>query len=97
MRLIALRELGLYLLRTPRLKRGRPRQIPAGRIFLPSLPDLGVPDSHVASDAVRIARISQDLLNEYLEATDKPAVKGLFRFVNQECGPPQANDYGAPQ
>ena len=78
LRLIALRELGNFLLRTPRL-RGRPRK-ESTVDSLPSLADLGISDRHIAARAVAVAKIGEELFNEYLATEDEPIEKGLLRF-----------------
>jgi hypothetical protein len=81
LRLIALRELGKFLLRTPRL-RGRPRKKESTVDSLPSLADLGISDRHIAARAVAVAKIGEELFNEYLETEDEPTEKGLLRFAD---------------
>src|SRR5262249_12487593 len=80
LRLIALRELGKFLLRTPRL-RGRPRK-ESTVDSLPSLADLGITDRHIAARAVAVGKIGEELFNEYLETEDEPTEKGLLRFAD---------------
>ena len=80
LRLIALRELGEFLLRTPRL-RGRGRK--ASTVdSLPSLADLGITDRHIAARAVSVAKIGGEPFNEYLATEDEPTEKGLLRFAD---------------
>jgi DNA N-6-adenine-methyltransferase (Dam) len=78
MRLIGLRELGLYLLRAPRLKRGRPQKGQHG--LLPSLADLGIKDNHIATRALNVAKISEELFNAYL-TRDEPTEGGLLKLA----------------
>jgi hypothetical protein len=59
LRLIGLRALGIFLLQTPRLKRGRPKKGQHG--LLPSLADLGIKDNHIATRALNVAKISEEL------------------------------------
>jgi hypothetical protein len=80
LRLIALRELGKFLLRTPRL-RGR-RRNESTVDSLPSLADLGITDRHIAARAVAVAKIGGELFNEYLATEDEPTEKGLLRFAD---------------
>ena len=80
LRLVALRELGEFLLRTPRL-RGRPRK-ESTVDSLPSLADLGISDRHIAARAVTVAKIGEELFNEYLATEDEPTEKGLLRFAD---------------
>ena len=79
LRLIALRELGKFLSRTPRL-RGRRKESTVDS--LPSLADLGITDRHTAARAVTLAKIGEELFNEYLETEDEPTEKGLLRFAD---------------
>src|SRR5580693_5671550 len=56
LRLIALRALGIFLLQTPRLGRGRPKK--DQHSLLPCLADLGIKDNHIATRALNVAKIS---------------------------------------
>jgi hypothetical protein len=76
LRLIALRELGKFLLRTPYLK-GRPPKVSTADT-LPSLEKLGIKDRRIAWRAIQVARIDEDLFQRYL-MTDEPTEKGLLR------------------
>jgi hypothetical protein len=78
LRLIALRELGELLLRTPRLRGRRRKESTVDS--LPSLADLGITDRHIAARAVAVASIGGELFNEYLAIEDEPTEKGLLRF-----------------
>jgi hypothetical protein len=80
LRLVALRELGKFLLRTPRL-RGRPRK-ESTVDSLPSLADLGITDRHIAARAMAVAKIGEQLFHEYLATEDEPTEKGLLRFAD---------------
>src|SRR5262249_48146259 len=81
LRLIALQELGKFLLRTPRL-RGRRRKKESTVDSLPSLADLGITDRHIAARAVAVAKIGEELFQEYLATEDEPTEKGLLRFAD---------------
>jgi len=78
LRLIALRALGIFLLQTPRLGRGRPKKDQHG--LLPSLADLGIKDNHIATRALNVAKISEQLFNAYL-TKDEPTEGGLLRHA----------------
>ena len=78
LRLIALRELGKFLLRTPYLK-GRPPKVSTADT-LPSLEKLGIKDRRIAWRAIQVARIDEDLFQRYL-MTDEPTEKGLLRHA----------------
>src|SRR6266404_9554460 len=78
LRLIALRVLGIFLLQTPRLKRGRPKKGQHG--LLPSLADFGIKDNHIATRALNVAKISEELFNAYL-TTDEPTEGGLLKLA----------------
>jgi DNA N-6-adenine-methyltransferase (Dam) len=75
LRLIALRALGIFLLQTPRLGRGRPKKDQHG--LLPCLADLGIKDNHIATRALNVAKISEELFNAYL-TNDEPTEGGLL-------------------
>jgi hypothetical protein len=78
LRLIALRELGKFLLRTSYLK-GRPPKVSTADT-LPSLEKLGIKDRRIAWRAIQVARIDEDLFQRYL-MTDEPTEKGLLRHA----------------
>jgi hypothetical protein len=77
----ALRDLGKYLDRTPRL-RGRPKK-ESDADSLPSLLDLGVKDRHVAADAIKAAKVPQSVFDEY-QRTHEPTFTGLLRYAEVE-------------
>jgi hypothetical protein len=79
LRLKALRELGKFLLRTPYLK-GRPPKVSTADT-LPSLEKLGIKDRRIAWRAIAVAKISEDIFNEYLATTDEPTERGLLRYA----------------
>jgi hypothetical protein len=57
LRLLALRQLGRFLIRNGRL-RGRPAKTSSADV-LPTLVCLGITDRHISADAKSVARISQ--------------------------------------
>jgi hypothetical protein len=87
LRLEALRELGNFLLRTPYLK-GRPPKLSTVDT-LPSLKKLGIEDRRIASRAMAVARISENVFLAYL-TTDEPTEKGRLRHVFYESVPRSA-------
>jgi hypothetical protein len=84
LKLIALRELGLFLLRTPYLK-GRPPKVSTADT-LPSLEKLGIKDRRIAWRAIQVARVDEDFFDAYL-TTDEPTEKGLLRNALSESVP----------
>jgi hypothetical protein len=80
LRVIALRELGKFLLRTPYLK-GRPPKVSTADT-LPSLETLGIKDRRIAWRAIQVALVEEDLFQRYL-TTDEPTEKGLHREVRR--------------
>jgi phage N-6-adenine-methyltransferase len=84
LRLEALRELGLFLLRTPYLK-GRPPKVSTADT-LPSLEKLGITDRRIAWRAIQVARVDEDLFQRYL-TSDEPTEKGLLRHALCESVP----------
>jgi len=74
LKLIALRELGLFLLRTPRQKQGRPAKMSTADVLPPKLKDIGITDRRIASRAIAVARVSEALFNAYL-AIPEPSEK----------------------
>jgi hypothetical protein len=87
LRLEALRELGKFLLRTPYLK-GRPPKLSTADT-LPSLKKLGIEDRRIASRAMAVARISENVFLAYL-TTDEPTEKRLLRHAFCESVPRNA-------
>jgi hypothetical protein len=86
-RLMALRALGLYLMTTPRRGRGRPKKGQRGlfqSLTDRSLADLGITDKHIATRALNVARISDDIYDAYLASTDEPTEAGLLKYANPE-------------
>jgi site-specific DNA-methyltransferase (adenine-specific) len=74
--LTALRRLGEYLDRTPRL-RGRPKK--ESRLdSLPSLADLGITDRHLAAWAIKVAAVPSAIFDTYLRSTDTVTRAGLL-------------------
>jgi hypothetical protein len=87
LRLKALRELGKFLLRTPYLK-GRPPKVSTADT-LPSLAKLGIKDRRIAWRAIQVARVDENLFQQYL-TTDEPTEKGLLRHAHCESVPQDA-------
>jgi DNA N-6-adenine-methyltransferase (Dam) len=87
LRLKALRELGKFLLRTPYLK-GRPPKVSTADT-LPSLAKLGIKDRRIAWRAIQVARVDENLFQQYL-TTDEPTEKGLLRHALCETVPQDA-------
>jgi hypothetical protein len=82
LKLIALRELGLFLLRMPRQKQGRPAKMStADGLPRLKLKDIGITDRRIASRAIAVARVDQDVFEAYLATADEPTEKGLHRDV----------------
>jgi DNA N-6-adenine-methyltransferase (Dam) len=81
LKLIALCELGLFLLRTPRQKQGRPAKMSTADILPLKLTDLGITDRRIASRAIAVARIDRAVFEAYLATADEPTEKGLHRDV----------------
>jgi hypothetical protein len=78
--------LGTFLNTTPRLKQGRPpKNVHGGR--LPSLRELGIKDRHIASRAMAVAKIPEEVFRRYLETENEPTERGLLRYANGECRP----------
>ena len=85
LRLLALRELGAFLIRNGK-GRGRPAKMsPADN--LQSLVGLGITDRHLSADAKNVARISQKDFDAYLAEEDEPTLKGLLRAVGGMARP----------
>jgi phage N-6-adenine-methyltransferase len=81
LKLIALRELGLFLLRMPRQKQGRPSKMSTADFLPLKLKDIGIRDRRIASRAIAVARVSEALFNSYLAIAPEPTEKGLHRDV----------------
>src|SRR5579859_7506168 len=64
LRLLALRQLGRFLIRNGR-GRGRPAKMSPADV-LPTLVGLGITDRHISADAKNVARISQKDFDAYL-------------------------------
>jgi DNA N-6-adenine-methyltransferase (Dam) len=85
LRLLALRELGTFLIRNGK-GRGRPAKMsPADN--LQSLVCLGITDRHISADAKNVARISQRDFDAYLAQEDEPTLKGLLRAMGGMARP----------
>jgi hypothetical protein len=78
----ALRALGKFLRKTPRL-RGRPKK-ESNSDSLPSLADLGITDRHMAADALKVAAVTEDDFKRYLDRRHDPSLSGLLRFSEIE-------------
>jgi hypothetical protein len=74
LRLLALRELGAFLIRHGK-GRGRPAKTSAVEDFQ-TLVSLGINDHHISADAKNVARISQGDFDTYLAQEDEPTLKG---------------------
>jgi hypothetical protein len=86
LKLIALRELGLFLLRTPRQKQGRPTKMSTADILPLQLKDIGITDRRIASRAIAVARIDRAVFEAYLatpEPTEKSSVGPYARYPDQ--------------
>jgi hypothetical protein len=71
--------------RVPRLKQGRPpKNVHGGRLL--SLKEHGVDDRHIASRAIKVAEIPEDVFRRYLETEGEPTEKGLHRFASLKGG-----------
>jgi DNA N-6-adenine-methyltransferase (Dam) len=90
LRLLALRQLGRFLIRNGRAQ-GRPATPPSAvqiaeaaktssADVLPTLASLGIADRHISADAKSVARISQKDFDAYLADESEPTLKGLLRF-----------------
>lgn len=80
LRLLALRQLGRFLIRNGR-GRGRPAKMsPADN--LQTLVGLGITDRHISADAKSVARIIQKDFDTYLAGEDEPTLKALLRFAD---------------
>jgi hypothetical protein len=90
LRLLALRQLGRFLIRNGRAQ-GRPATPPSAvqiaeaaktssADVLPTLASLGIADRHISADAKSVARISQKDFDAYLAGETEPTLKGLLRF-----------------
>jgi hypothetical protein len=77
LRLLALRQLGRFLIRNGR-GRGRPAKMSSADV-LPTLACLGIADRHISADAKSVARISQSDFDAYLADETEPTLKGLLR------------------
>jgi hypothetical protein len=89
-RLMALRALGLYLMTTPRRGRGRPKKGQRGlfqSLTDRSLRDLGITDNHIATRALNVARISDEMYEAYLASTDEPTEAGLLKYASDRSDP----------
>ena len=80
LRLLALRQLGRFLIRNGR-GRGRPAKTPSADV-LPTLACLGISDRHISADAKIVARITQADFDAYLAQETEPTLKGLLRFAS---------------
>jgi hypothetical protein len=86
-RLMALRALGLYLMTTPRRGRGRPKKGHVGlfqSLTDRSLRDLGITDNHIATRALNVARICDEIYEAYLASTDEPTEAGLLKYGSND-------------
>lgn len=81
LRLLALRQLGKFLIRHGR-RQGRPPKTSSADILQP-LARLGITDRHISADGKSVARISQADFDAYLAAENEPTLKGLFRFADR--------------
>jgi hypothetical protein len=84
LRLLALRQLGRFLIRNGR-GRGRPAKMSDAH-NLPTLVGLGISDRHISADAKSVARISQADFGAYLAQEDEPTLKGLLRYCDELSG-----------
>jgi hypothetical protein len=80
LRLLALRQLGRFLIRNGR-GRGRPAKTSSADV-LQTLACLGIADRHISADAKSAARITQADFDAYLAQEDEPTLKGLLRFAD---------------
>jgi hypothetical protein len=80
LRLLALRQLGRFLIRNGR-GRGRPPKTSSADV-LPTLAGLGIADRHISADAKSVARISQADLDAYLAQETEPTLRGLLRCAD---------------
>jgi len=78
LRLLALRQLGRFLIRNGR-GQGRPPKTSSADV-LQTLVCLGIADRHISADAKSVARISQKDFDAYLADETEPTLKGLLRF-----------------
>jgi hypothetical protein len=79
LRLLALRQLGRFLIRNGR-GRGRPAKTSDADV-LPTLVALGITDRHISADAKSVARISHKDFHAYLAEEIEPTLAGLLRFA----------------
>ena len=78
LRLLALRQLGRFLIRNGR-GQGRPPKTSSADVLL-TLACLGIADRHISADAESVARITQADFDAYLAGETEPTLKGLLRF-----------------
>jgi hypothetical protein len=78
LRLLALRELGRYLIENA-APRGRPRKMSAPQHFS-TLPELGI-SRNLSAEAKSVARIDQRDFDSYLTTEPEPSLAGLLRSV----------------
>jgi hypothetical protein len=81
LRLLALRQLGRFLIRNGR-GRGRPAKMSSADV-LQTLVGLGITDRHISADAKSVARISQADFDAYLADEPEQTLKGLLRFAER--------------
>src|SRR5579864_2846398 len=81
LRLLALRQLGRFLIRNGR-GRGRPAKMSPADV-LQTLVGLGITDRHISADAKNVARVGQRDLDAYLAEETEPTLKGLLRFAGE--------------
>jgi hypothetical protein len=79
LRLLALRQLGRFLIRNGR-GQGRPPKTSSADV-LPTLACLGIADRHISADAKLVARINRADFDAYLADETEPSLKGLLRFA----------------
>ena len=72
LRLEALRQLGLFLIRYAK-GRGRPAKTSADDILL-TLASIGIDDRHISADAKNVGRVSNKDFDAYLAQEDEPWV-----------------------
>ena len=90
LRLLALRQLGRFLIRNGR-GRGRPPKM-SDTHNLPTLVSLGITDRHISADAKLVARITRPNFDAYLAGETEPTLRGLLRFAEHtRTGQPYPN------